>query len=570
MLAGLARDGGLYLPQSYPAFSRETIAGFAGKPYGEVARSVLMPFVGNDLDEATLSRMIETAYAGFRHPAIAPLSRSTTILFVLELFHGPTLAFKDLRDAAARAADGARAARSAGHTPTIVGATSGDTGAAAIEAFRGLANIDVVIFYPHQRVSPVQRRQMTTVEGDNIHVVALEGTFDDCQAIVKALFNACRLPRRLWAVGRQLDQLGARARAGRLLLHERGGARRAGSHRRSSYCVPTGNFGDILAGLDRQAHGPADRAPRHRHERERHPRARPRDRRLRDPRRDPPDAIAVDGHPGLLEFRAAAVRTGNGRDARPRPQHDGRAEAVARLHDSSRDHARAIRAEFDAGRTERGRHDREIARAGTSPASSSIPTPPSACMSRARTQARGDPATPDGAYSGPRMRRNSPTRSSARSACGRRCRPLWLISSASRSASRCSPTTRPQIERFIRGRVDQGRALKTASHERRDHHPALRPARRHRSHAASRDRRARRLGRGGLAPRGRCASTGCRICSSTWPSRARDAAPRSPSPRRSRRPAATSTRRRASSRPPITRTCSRKTPGWRLRSWPIS
>ena len=188
MLAGLARDGGLYLPDSYPVLSRETIAGFAGKSYGEVAKAVLLPFVGTDLDEASLEGMISAAYGSFRHEAIAPLAQLGDNLFVLELFHGPTLAFKDLAmQLLARFMD--HALKQRGQHATIVGATSGDTGAAAIEAFRGLSNIDVVIFYPHRRVSDVQRRQMTTAEGENIHVVALEGTFDDAQAIVKSLFN---------------------------------------------------------------------------------------------------------------------------------------------------------------------------------------------------------------------------------------------------------------------------------------------------------------------------------------------------------------------------------------------
>ena len=147
MLAGLARDGGLYLPQSYPQLSLDEIAGFAGKPYAEVAKAVLMPFVGGDLDEATLAGMIEIGLKDFRHPAITPLAQLGDNLFVLELFHGPTLAFKDLAmQLLGRLMEHALTRR--GQHATIVGATSGDTGAAAIEAFRGLKNIDVVIFYP--------------------------------------------------------------------------------------------------------------------------------------------------------------------------------------------------------------------------------------------------------------------------------------------------------------------------------------------------------------------------------------------------------------------------------------
>ena len=245
MLAGLARDGGLYLPQNYPTLPAETIAGFAGKPYGDVARAVLMPFVGDDLDEVTLAGMIEAAYAPFRHAAIAPLQQIDANLFVLELFHGPTLAFKDLAmQLLARLMEHALTKR--GQHATIVGATSGDTGAAAIEAFRGLANIDVVIFYPHERVSPVQRRQMTTVEGDNIHVVALEGTFDDCQAAVKALFTHAAFRDEYGLSG--VNSINWARVLAQVVYYFTSAVALGAPGRKVSYAVPTGNFGDILAG----------------------------------------------------------------------------------------------------------------------------------------------------------------------------------------------------------------------------------------------------------------------------------------------------------------------------------
>ena len=245
MLAGLARDGGLYLPQTYPTLSRETIAGFAGKPYGEVAKAVLTPFVGDDLDAPTLERMIEDAYAGFRHPAIAPLQQIGDNLFILELFHGPTLAFKDLAmQLLARMMEHALTRR--GQHATIVGATSGDTGAAAIEAFRGLANIDVVIFYPHGRVSEVQRRQMTSVEGDNIHVVALEGTFDDCQAAVKSLFNHGAFRDEYGLSG--VNSINWARVLAQVVYYFTSAVALGAPDRAISYTVPTGNFGDILAG----------------------------------------------------------------------------------------------------------------------------------------------------------------------------------------------------------------------------------------------------------------------------------------------------------------------------------
>ncbi|MGD0632674.1 MAG: threonine synthase [Beijerinckiaceae bacterium] len=245
MLAGLARDGGLYLPDSYPVLSRETIAGFAGKSYGEVAKAVLLPFVGTDLDEATLEGMIEAAYGSFRHEAIAPLAQLGDNLFVLELFHGPTLAFKDLAmQLLARFMD--HALKQRGQHATIVGATSGDTGAAAIEAFRGLSNIDVVIFYPHQRVSDVQRRQMTTAEGENIHVVALEGTFDDAQAIVKSLFNHTAFRDEFGLSG--VNSINWARVLAQTVYYFTSAVALGAPHRPVSYTVPTGNFGDILAG----------------------------------------------------------------------------------------------------------------------------------------------------------------------------------------------------------------------------------------------------------------------------------------------------------------------------------
>ena len=245
MLAGLARDGGLYLPQSYPRLSSEQIAGFAGQSYGDVAKAVLMPFVGDDFDEATLGGMIDTAYGDFRHSAIAPLQQIDDNLFLLELFHGPTLAFKDLAmQLLARFMEHALTLR--GQHATIVGATSGDTGAAAIEAFRGLANIDVVIFYPHNRVSPVQRRQMTTVDGDNIHVVALEGTFDDCQAAVKALFSHGTFRDEYGLSG--VNSINWARVLAQTVYYFTSAVALGAPHRKVSFTVPTGNFGDILAG----------------------------------------------------------------------------------------------------------------------------------------------------------------------------------------------------------------------------------------------------------------------------------------------------------------------------------
>src|SRR5215471_9179863 len=187
MLAGLARDGGLYVPDSCPVLAPERIAGMAGMPYSELALEILRPFVGNSIPEADLARMTSEAYGVFRHPAVAPLVQLGPRTFVLELFHGPTLAFKDLAmQLLGRLID--HALKQRGERATIVAATSGDTGGAAVEAFRGRDQVDVVVLYPHGRISEVQRRMMTTVPDPNIHAVAVTGTFDDCQGLVKGLF----------------------------------------------------------------------------------------------------------------------------------------------------------------------------------------------------------------------------------------------------------------------------------------------------------------------------------------------------------------------------------------------
>ena len=185
MLTGLARDGGLYVPEAWPQLSPETIAGFFGRPYWEVAVEVIRPFVGEEISDADLGRMANEAYATFRHPAVVPLDQTGPNQFLLELFHGPTLAFKDVAmQLISRLMDHVLAKRA--QRTTIVVATSGDTGGAAVEAFAGLDNVDLIVLFPHGRISDVQRRMMTTTTASNVHTLAIEGTFDDCQAIVKA------------------------------------------------------------------------------------------------------------------------------------------------------------------------------------------------------------------------------------------------------------------------------------------------------------------------------------------------------------------------------------------------
>src|SRR5215468_7888502 len=245
MLAGLARDGGLYVPERWPALSGASVEGFAGKPYAEVAVEVIRPFVGDGITDAELARMTREAYGNFHHPAVAPLTELNPNLFVLELFHGPTLAFKDLAmQLVARLMDHVLHQR--GERTTIVVATSGDTGGAAIEAFRGRTQTDVVVLFPQGRISEVQRRMMTTVPDVNVHALAIEGTFDDCQALVKAMFNhqVFRDRVRLSAV----NSINWARIMAQVVYYFTAAVALGGPHRRIAFTVPTGNFGDVYAG----------------------------------------------------------------------------------------------------------------------------------------------------------------------------------------------------------------------------------------------------------------------------------------------------------------------------------
>ncbi len=261
LIAGLAEDGGLYLPESYPQFSRAEIAAFAGQPYAAVAEAVIWPFVTGTLERGALREMIASAYAGFDHVAVAPLAQLGDNLFLLELFHGPTLAFKDLAmQLLGRLMQQVLGAR--GQHATIIGATSGDTGAAAIAAFQGLPEVDVFILYPNGRVSDVQRRQMTTIAADNVHTIAIEGTFDDAQNMVKALF-AHKSFRREFSLAGVNSINWARVMAQiRLLFHERRRAWRA-APARLLRCAD-GKLRRHSRRLDREKNGTADRTARHR------------------------------------------------------------------------------------------------------------------------------------------------------------------------------------------------------------------------------------------------------------------------------------------------------------------
>ncbi len=245
MLAGLARDGGLYVPEHWPSLDRVAIEGFAGKPYAEVAVEVLRPFVGSGIAEADLARMAREAYGSFRHPAVAPLTQLNPGVFVLELFHGPTLAFKDLAmQLLARLMDHVLHQRN--ERTTIVVATSGDTGGAAIEAFRGRAQVDVIVLYPNGRISEVQRRMMTTVPDTNVHAVAIEGTFDDCQALVKAMFNHYAFRDRVRLSG--VNSINWARIVAQAVYYFTAAVALGAPHRKIAFTVPTGNFGDVYAG----------------------------------------------------------------------------------------------------------------------------------------------------------------------------------------------------------------------------------------------------------------------------------------------------------------------------------
>ncbi len=246
VLTGLASDGGLYVPETLPKFSKEAIASWAGLSYRELAFEIMSPFVDGEVPEAELKAIINKSYDGFRHDAIAPLVQTGHNEWILELFQGPTLAFKDFAlQFLGNLLDNILAKRN--QKVVVMGATSGDTGSAAIEGCRHCENVDVFILHPYQRVSEVQRRQMTTVLEDNVFNIALEGNFDDCQNMVKASFSdQSFLPQ-----GRQLVAVNsinwARIMA-QIVYYFYSALALGAPHRAVSYSVPTGNFGDIFAG----------------------------------------------------------------------------------------------------------------------------------------------------------------------------------------------------------------------------------------------------------------------------------------------------------------------------------
>ncbi|BCH65200.1 threonine synthase [Agrobacterium vitis] len=245
LLAGLARDGGLYLPREWPKMRKRDIRALRGKTYQEVAFAVLKPFVDGEIKDDALQAMIHDAYATFRHPAVAPLVQTGPNSYILELFHGTTLAFKDVAmQLLGRLMD--HVLRERGQRATIVGATSGDTGGAAIDAFAGLDNIDMFILFPKGKVSPVQQRQMTTSKAGNVRAVAIEGNFDDCQDLVKAMFNHVAFRDKVQLSG--VNSINWARIMAQVVYYFTAALSLGGPDRKISFTVPTGNFGDIFAG----------------------------------------------------------------------------------------------------------------------------------------------------------------------------------------------------------------------------------------------------------------------------------------------------------------------------------
>ncbi|OWV31209.1 threonine synthase [Halomonas campaniensis] len=245
VLTGMASDGGLYVPETLPEFSREELADMAGLSYAEIAFRVMKPFVNGEIDDATFRNIVTEAYATFNHDAVLPLKQLDANHFLLEQFHGPTLAFKDVAlQLLGRLLD--HFLKKRGERAVIMGATSGDTGSAAIEGCRHCDNLDIFILHPHNRVSEVQRRQMTSVLANNVFNIAIEGNFDDAQAMVKASFadQSFLNGTRLVAV----NSINWARIMAQIVYYIASGVALGAPHREVSFCVPSANFGNVFAG----------------------------------------------------------------------------------------------------------------------------------------------------------------------------------------------------------------------------------------------------------------------------------------------------------------------------------
>jgi len=244
-LAGLASDGGLYVPDAWPTLSQDEIAGLAGLSYVDTAVAVMAPFVGTSLSREELRGLCEAAYGRFAHAAVTPLVQLDQRNWLLELFHGPTLAFKDVALQLLGLLFERFLSQRDAHL-TIVGATSGDTGSAAIDALAGRAKVDVFMLHPAGRVSEVQRRQMTTVLSPNIHNIAIQGSFDDAQALVKAMFADQAFAGRFQLAA--VNSINWARLAAQIVYYFYAAVRLGAPYRPVAFAVPTGNFGDVFAG----------------------------------------------------------------------------------------------------------------------------------------------------------------------------------------------------------------------------------------------------------------------------------------------------------------------------------
>ena len=252
LLSGLAPDGGLFVPEQWPEFSEDEIASFKDLPYPELALRVLKPFVGDDIAGDALAGIIDGAYQNFDTPEIAPLKQIGDNEWLLELFHGPTLAFKDMAlQFLGPVLD--HVLKIKGERATIIGATSGDTGPAAIEACRDRDAIEIFMLHPQGRVTDVQRRQMTTVMSENVHNIAIDGTFDDCQGLVKAMFNDADMRGRLKLSA--VNSINWARIMGQVVYYFWAGAKLGTPETHLSFAVPTGNFGNVFAGYEARAMG---------------------------------------------------------------------------------------------------------------------------------------------------------------------------------------------------------------------------------------------------------------------------------------------------------------------------
>jgi threonine synthase len=252
LLAGLAEDGGLYLPEQWPAFGADDLRAMRGLSYSDLAVRVMTPFLGGRIAEADFAAIVDESYRDFGHQAVTPLVQLESSLWLMELFHGPTLAFKDVAmQLLGRLFD--HVLKQRGERVTIVGATSGDTGSAAIEACRDREAIEMFILYPHGRVSEVQRRQMTTVDAANVHTIAVEGTFDDCQDLVKAMFADAALRRELGLSA--VNSINWARIMAQIVYYFHAALSLGAPERALDFAVPTGNFGNVYAGYAARAMG---------------------------------------------------------------------------------------------------------------------------------------------------------------------------------------------------------------------------------------------------------------------------------------------------------------------------